>query len=201
MTITIHRGINQIGGCITEIASTKGTKIMIDLGHNLPEGDEPSEDKYDNNANLSALLDGVKAVFYTHPHGDHVGFEVEVAKRGIDQYIGCLSKELMILLKGHLAYSGNPKFKAELEAFRNFRTFEAKKKIGDNCALVGGFPTDLLGRGTPEECSEYTKKLIDTLGEGGGYILTTDKMISYRTDCRAENLKAVNETAFNYKKG
>ena len=45
------------------------------------------------------------------------------------------------------------------------------------------------------------KKLIDTLGEGGGYILTTDKMISYRTDCRPENLKAVNETAFNYKKG
>ena len=79
--------------------------------------------------------------------------------------------------------------------------FEAKKKIGDNCALVGGFPSDLLGGGTPEECAEYTKKLIDTLGEGGGYILTTNKMISYRADCRAENLKAVNETAFNYKKG
>ena len=41
MTITIHRGINQIGGCITEIKSEKGTKILIDLGHNLPEGDEP----------------------------------------------------------------------------------------------------------------------------------------------------------------
>lgn len=129
MTITIHRGINQIGGCITEIASAKGTKILIDLGHNLPEGDEPSEDKYDDKVNLASLLDGVKAVFYTHPHGDHVGFEIEVAKRGIDQYIGSLSKELMILLKGHLAYNGNPKFKAELEAFKNFRTFEAKEKI------------------------------------------------------------------------
>ena len=71
MIITIHRGINQIGGCITEIASASGTKILIDLGHNLPDGDDPSEDKYDNSANLSALLDGVKAVFYTHPHGDH----------------------------------------------------------------------------------------------------------------------------------
>ena len=78
---------------------------------------------------MASLLDGVKAVFYTHPHGDHVGFEIEVAKRGIDQYIGSLSKELMILLKGHLAYRGNPKFKAELEAFKKFRTFEAKKKI------------------------------------------------------------------------
>lgn len=129
MTITIHRGINQIGGCITETASASGSKILIDLGHNLPEGDEPSEDKYDDKVNLASLLDGVKAVFYTHPHGDHVGFEIEVAKRGIDQYIGSLSKELMILLKGHLAYRGNPKFKAELEAFKKFRTFEAKKKI------------------------------------------------------------------------
>ena len=33
MKITIHRGANQIGGCITEIA-TKDAKIFIDLGSN-----------------------------------------------------------------------------------------------------------------------------------------------------------------------
>ena len=129
MIITIHRGINQIGGCITEIASASGTKILIDLGHNLPDGDDPSEDKYDNSANLSALLDGVEAVFYTHPHGDHVGFETKVSEKGIAQYIGHLSKDLMLLLKGHLAYRGNPKYKAELEAFKKFNTFEEKEKI------------------------------------------------------------------------
>lgn len=31
MKVTIHRGINQIGGCITEIA-TSNTRILIDLG-------------------------------------------------------------------------------------------------------------------------------------------------------------------------
>ena len=66
MTITIHRGINQIGGCITEIKSEKGTKILIDLGHNLPEGDKPSEDIYDKPEKLDELLEGVNAVFYTH---------------------------------------------------------------------------------------------------------------------------------------
>jgi len=132
MTITIHRGINQIGGCITEIASASGTKILIDLGHNLPEGDEPSDDIYDNSVNLAALLDGVEAVFYTHPHGDHIGFETEVAKRGIKQYIGFLSKELMILLKGHLAYNGNPKFQAELDAFKSFSTYKEKDEISFN---------------------------------------------------------------------
>lgn len=35
MNITIHRGTNQIGGCITEI-STEGCKLLIDLGSNLP---------------------------------------------------------------------------------------------------------------------------------------------------------------------
>ncbi|MBO7495631.1 MAG: hypothetical protein J6T98_03680 [Salinivirgaceae bacterium] len=42
MKITIHRGANQIGGCITEIESAKGDRIFIDFGHNLPEGDETS---------------------------------------------------------------------------------------------------------------------------------------------------------------
>jgi ribonuclease J len=129
MTITIHRGIDQIGGCITEIASSKGTKILIDLGHNLPSGDEPSEDKYDDEVNIASLLDGVSAVFYTHPHGDHIGFETQVSHRGIPQYIGSISKELMILLKEHLAYSGDPKYKDEVEAFTNFYTYNAKDKI------------------------------------------------------------------------
>lgn len=35
MQITIHRGINQIGGCITEI-STQTTRIFVDMGENLP---------------------------------------------------------------------------------------------------------------------------------------------------------------------
>ena len=35
MRIVIHRGIDQIGGCITEISTTH-TKIVIDLGSNLP---------------------------------------------------------------------------------------------------------------------------------------------------------------------
>lgn len=36
MNITIHRGANQIGGCITEI-SAGGAKILIDLGFNLSD--------------------------------------------------------------------------------------------------------------------------------------------------------------------
>ena len=36
MKVIIHRGAHQIGGCITEVQSDKGTKIIIDIGENLP---------------------------------------------------------------------------------------------------------------------------------------------------------------------
>ena len=35
MKITVHRP-NQIGGCITEIESNLGSRIIIDVGSNLP---------------------------------------------------------------------------------------------------------------------------------------------------------------------
>ena len=38
MRITLHRP-HQIGCCITELVSSKGIKIFIDVGHNLPKGD------------------------------------------------------------------------------------------------------------------------------------------------------------------
>ena len=35
MNIKIHRGLEQIGGCITEI-STENSRVFIDMGQNLP---------------------------------------------------------------------------------------------------------------------------------------------------------------------
>jgi hypothetical protein len=73
--------------------------------------------------------------------------------------------------------------------------FEMRKKL-PNVALAGGMKTSLLGYGTKEECVDYAKKLIDTLGEG--FILSQDKMISFRNDIKRENLLAVHEFVRNY---
>ncbi|MBR4389911.1 MAG: MBL fold metallo-hydrolase [Prevotella sp.] len=133
MTITIHRGINQIGGCITEIKSEKGTKILIDLGHNLPEGDKPSDDIYDQPEKMDELLEGVNAVFYTHPHGDHLSFEAKVKEAGIPQYIGKASKAMLLVLKGHQAYSAKEERKEVLQksydAIGSFGEYDAKETI------------------------------------------------------------------------
>lgn len=73
--------------------------------------------------------------------------------------------------------------------------FEIRKKL-PNIALTGGMTTNLLGNGTKEQCIDYAKKLIDTLGDG--YAMCQDKMMSYRNDAKRENLIAVNEFVRNY---
>ena len=92
MKISIHRGVRQIGGCITEIQSEGGTRILIDLGHNLP-GQSEEVDEFDDPANLYALLEGISGIIYTHNHGDHLGFFDKVPS-DVPQYIGEMSREV-----------------------------------------------------------------------------------------------------------
>ena len=66
-----------------------------------------------------------------------------------------------------------------------------------NATVVGGLPSTLLGRGTPEECVDATKKVIEDMGDG--FILGANKMISFRNDCRRENLLAVCEYVQNFR--
>ena len=129
MKITIHRGINQIGGCITGIQSSSGTKILIDLGHNLPDADGQAEDEYDVPENLDRLLDGVAAVFYTHYHGDHIAFEAAVAKKGICQYLGRLARLVKLKFYAHMMSTDKEKYEAAFNAVRDFEEYYAKKTV------------------------------------------------------------------------
>ena len=129
MKITIHRGINQIGGCITEIA-TETTKIFIDLGHNLPKGDKPSEDKNANNEAIEKLTKDCNAIFYTHYHGDHIDLYKYVSGT-VPQYIGEIAKQVMICKSKRLAK--RPEItnvtEKDVETLETFKTFKAEDKI------------------------------------------------------------------------
>ena len=135
MKITIHRGLNQIGGCITEIQSLSGTKILIDLGHNLPDGGGVSEDMYESPENLDHILEGCNAVFYTHYHSDHLGFAAEIHERAVAQYMGPLAIKIMIHLNDRMTYAEKLKDRAQanLKALNEFKTFAIGQKtiIGD----------------------------------------------------------------------
>ncbi len=80
----------------------------------------------------------------------------------------------------------------------NDDVYMLRKKL-PNVAIIGGLTTALLGKGTKDECLDATKKLIDELGANGGFVLSQDKMASYRSDCNADNLKAVCELVHTYR--
>ncbi len=73
---------------------------------------------------------------------------------------------------------------------------ELKDKLPNIC-LVGGMSTVLLGLGTPEDCVKEAKRLID--GMGPGYIVSQDKMVSFKNDCNRANLLAVCDFVRNYR--
>lgn len=134
MKITILRG-NQIGGCITQIESKNGSKIQIDCGHNLPKGDQPTKDKFDNDSNLRNLLSGVSDLYYSHYHGDHIGFEYNISKLGVQQHIGKLALNMLCCLRKHQSMAPTLKEDAKKshEALDDFATYKPGKteKIGD----------------------------------------------------------------------
>jgi uroporphyrinogen-III decarboxylase len=74
--------------------------------------------------------------------------------------------------------------------------FKAKEILRGHCCIAGDVPAALTSLGTPEEVEAYCKRLIDVVGEGGGFILSTGCTLP--ADCKLENLKAMVNTAKNY---
>jgi uroporphyrinogen-III decarboxylase len=74
---------------------------------------------------------------------------------------------------------------------------KAKKTLGKNACLLGNVPSSLLGLGTPNEVKDYCKKLIDTVGRDGGFIMANG---AFFDEAKAENIKAMVEFTKEYGK-
>ena len=97
MDIKIHRGLNQIGGCITEI-STATSRVFIDMGQNLPGVgglNTPEQDKAMVESIFAQNQKEHEAVFYSHTHEDHIGLFWAVPDN-VPQYLGEASKAIFI---------------------------------------------------------------------------------------------------------
>ena len=75
--------------------------------------------------------------------------------------------------------------------------FWAKKEIGDRVCLKGNVPAQLLCAGTPAQVDEYCKKLIEVVGEGGGYMMD-GAVTGIPDEAKPENVKAMCESVFKY---
>ncbi len=102
MKIIVHRGIDQIGGCITEISTDKA-RVLIDLGQNLPNGEGVVSDDLSSCEAIEKITQGVDAIFYTHYHGDHLGL-FHYVPDGVRQYIGKIAKRVALCKHRQLSY-------------------------------------------------------------------------------------------------
>ena len=99
MKITIHRGTDQIGGCVTEYEH-EGWKLFVDYGEQLPGS--PKSKPLD----IDGLTKGdvsKSALLITHYHGDHIGCIKELPKE-LPLYIGKLGRDIQLALSEHLSY-------------------------------------------------------------------------------------------------
>jgi len=61
---------------------------------------------------------------------------------------------------------------------------------------MGDVPASLLVLGTPKEVAEYCTKLIDVVGKGGGFILSSGCFVPI--DAKFENVKTMIDSAKNH---
>lgn len=78
MTLTIHRGTNEIGGSCVEIA-TESSRILIDIGLSLDFEKKTEEQQLLIREQARKWCKGVDAIFISHYHQDHHGLLSEVS--------------------------------------------------------------------------------------------------------------------------
>ena len=65
---------------------------------------------------------------------------------------------------------------------------KAKQILGGTACIGGNLPITLLSVGTPQDVKDYARKLINTAGKGGGYIMVNGAVID---EAKPENVKAM----------
>lgn len=185
MQITIHRGLNQIGGNIVEI-STDSTKILLDSGLELEpveiyeENEKNKENKgneeikevesnevHNKNINFNKLLAKNKfsAIFISHYHADHIGLLRNAQK-------------LPPIYMGELAYNI---FKATEEYKKQPVNFEPAGYLRHQVPIVIGDITVIPVFADHSACDSYS------------FIINADgKTIVYSGDFRSSGRKSFN---------
>jgi hypothetical protein len=65
---------------------------------------------------------------------------------------------------------------------------KAKETLGKNACLIGNVSSSMLRLATPDEVKAYCKKLIDTAGKGGGFIMGNG---AFFDEAKPENVKVM----------
>ena len=118
MKITIHRGTDQIGGCVTEY-EYEGWKLFVDYGEQLPG---VSKSKL---LDIEGLTKGditKSALFITHYHGDHIGCISQLPQE-LPMYMGEHGRDIQLVYSEHMSSVDN-KQKIVIERLNAAKVFQ-----------------------------------------------------------------------------
>lgn len=121
MKITIHRGTDQIGGCVTEYEH-EGWKLFVDYGEQLPGYPKT------NPLEIEGLTKGdlTKSVLLiTHYHGDHIGCIKDLPKE-LPIYMGQLGRDIQLAYSEHMSSVDNTQ-KIVIERLNAAKIFQPRQ--------------------------------------------------------------------------
>ncbi len=81
--------------------------------------------------------------------------------------------------------------------FEDVDLVKAKEILGGVACIAGGMPTEYLMFGDKQRVIDHTKRMIDTLAPGGGYIMSNSLALD---QVKMENMEAWKDTVFSYGK-
>jgi hypothetical protein len=149
---------------------------------------------------------GYRRIFMTNTRGS----DDFLSKAQFDRFYWPTFKKLVLALieKGTtpcIFFEGN--FTSRLEYLLDFprgkllvridRTdiYKAKEVLKDHLCIQGNVPSSLLQAGSIQDVRDYCKDIIDKIGKGGGFILSTR---SSTDEVKPENLKAMVDFTHEY---
>ncbi|MDE7387279.1 MAG: hypothetical protein K2N28_09105 [Muribaculaceae bacterium] len=124
MKIIVHRGSNQIGGCVTEYENN-GWKLFVDYGEQLPGA--PTSDKKLEIDGLTCGDTRKSALLITHYHGDHIGKITELPIE-LPIYMGKIAQEIALHHACRLSGISEKHLKMS-ERLKNVSTFIAGERF------------------------------------------------------------------------
>jgi methanogenic corrinoid protein MtbC1 len=153
-----------------------------------------------NNGKMTAFIVLERGSGFYYPLHIFERFEWPFLQRYVD---GFLSEGIMPWLHLDTDWSLNlpyfrklPRAQCVCDLDSTTDIFRAKEILGGHMCISGDVPASLLSLGTPEEVAEYCRRLIDEVGRGGGFMLTTG--CECPIDVKPENLRAMVETGRTY---
>lgn len=135
MNITIHRGTNQIGGCVTEY-EFHGWRLFVDFGEQLPGAPVSAQPLEVDGLTCGDI--SKSTLLITHYHGDHIGKIAELPSE-LPIYMGKIARDIASELSEHLSSVNETQAKIA-KRLTEVRTFKPGKQF-----IVGDFKIMPIG--------------------------------------------------------